>query len=266
MEQLEVTKSFKNIKLELVPPVAIIKLDRPQVLNALNDQTLSELDQVVSYLEQTEEILGVILTGEGKGFAAGADIAQMRDYGSWEGRDYANRAQTLFSRIETLEKPVLAAVNGYALGGGCELAMSCDIRLASEKAVFGQPEVSLGLIPCFGGTQRLPRLVGAGIAKELIFTGRNVKAEEALRIGLVNRVVPHEALMEEAMAVMKQITAKAPIAVGSAKTAINRGIDLDLANGLELEKDLAGLVFGTQDKQEGVEAFLAKRAPEFHGC
>ena len=266
MTQTELCNGLKNVHLEVTDSIAIVTMNRPQVLNALNDQTLLELNQIISWLTHHSEVLGVILTGEGKGFAAGADIAQMKDYGSWEGRSYADRAQALFSRIETMEKPVLAAVNGYALGGGCELAMSCDIRLASEKAVFGQPEVSLGLIPCFGGTQRLPRLVGGGIAKELIFTGRNGKAEEALRIGLVNQVVPHEALMEAAIAMMKQIVSKAPVAVGCAKTAINRGADMDLADGLELEKELAGLVFGTKDKQEGVEAFLAKRAPEFHGC
>ena len=155
-------------------------------------------------------------------------------------------------------------MNGYALGGGCELSMSCDIRIASEKAIFGQPEANLGVIPCFGGTQRLPRLVGTGIAKELIYTGRQVKADEAKAIGLVNKVVPAEALLDEAKAMLAVITAKAPMAIRYSKVAINRGMDVDLRAGLELEKDLAAITFGTEDKQEGMDAFLAKRPAEFH--
>ena len=162
-----------------------------------------------------------------------------------------------------MEKPVIAAVNGYALGGGCELSMSCDIRIASEKAVFGQPEANLGVIPCFGGTQRLPRLVGTGIAKELIYTCRQVKADEALSIGLVNKVVPAESLLDEAKAMMETILTKSPMAVRYAKVAINRGMDVDLRAGLELEKDLAAITFGTEDKQEGMDAFLAKRPAVF---
>ena len=261
----ELCSALQNTRLEQKGDVAVVTLCRPKALNALNDQTLSELDQIVCWLERAGEIRGVIVTGEGRGFAAGADISQMKDYGSREGRSYAGRAQALFSRIEKLDKPMLAAVNGYALGGGCELAMACDLRIASEKAVFGQPEASLGLIPCFGGTQRLPRLVGTGIAKELIYTGRQVNAEEAQRIGLVNRVVPHDRLMEEAEAMMEGIAAQAPIAIRCAKQAINWGIQADLETGLELEKELAALAFGTTDKQEGVAAFLAKRAPEFRG-
>lgn len=256
-------ETLENIRLELEDGVALITMARPKALNALNDQTLAELDLAVSYFEQSPGILGVIITGEGKGFVAGADISQMQPYASEEGRNYAARAQALFSRIETLEKPVIAAVNGYALGGGCELSMSCDIRIASEKAVFGQPEAKLGVIPCFGGTQRLPRLVGTGIAKELIFTGRQVKAEEAKAIGLVNKVVPAESLLEEAKAMMASITAMAPMAVRYAKVAVNRGMDMDLQNGLELEKDIAALTFGTSDKQEGMDAFLEKRSPSF---
>lgn len=195
---------------------------------------------------------------------AGADISQMQSYKSEEGRNYANRAQALFNKIEALEKPVIAAVNGYALGGGCELSMSCDIRIASEKAVFGQPEANLGVIPCFGGTQRLPRLVGTGIAKELIYTGRQVKAEEAKSIGLVNKVVPAESLLDEAKAMLRTILEKAPMAIRYSKVAINRGMDVDMRAGLELEKDLAAITFGTEDKQEGMDAFLGKRPAVFH--
>ncbi len=255
--------SLENTRLEVEGAIAIVTMDRPKALNALSDKTLNELDRIFNYLAGAEEILGIILTGEGKGFVAGADISQMQPYGPSEGRAYADRAQTLFNKIEGIEKPVIAAVNGYALGGGCELAMSCDIRIASEKAVFGQPEANLGVIPCFGGTQRLPRLVGTGIAKELIYTGRQVKAAEAKEIGLVNQVVPADALLDAAKDMMNAITGKAPIAIRYSKVAINRGMDVDLRAGLELEKDLAALTFGTEDKQEGMDAFLAKRPAVF---
>ena len=255
--------SLENTRLEVEGAIAIVTMDRPKALNALSDKTLNELDRIFTYLAGAEEILGIILTGEGKGFVAGADISQMQPYGPSEGRAYADRAQTLFNKIEGIEKPVIAAVNGYALGGGCELAMSCDIRIASEKAVFGQPEANLGVIPCFGGTQRLPRLLGTGIAKELIYTGRQVKAAEAKEIGLVNQVVPADALLDAAKDMMNAITGKAPIAIRYSKVAINRGMDVDLRAGLELEKDLAALTFGTEDKQEGMDAFLAKRPAVF---
>lgn len=258
-----VIENLQNLKVEIKEKVCVVTINRPKALNALNNDTLKELSQVVDAIEENEEILGVIITGEGKAFVAGADIRQMQDYKSEEGRKYAGYAQGIFDKIEGLEKPVIAAVNGYALGGGCELAMSCDIRIASERAIFGQPEVNLGVIPCFGGTQRLSRLVGTGIAKELIFTGRQVKAEEAKAIGLVNKVVAGENLLEEAMNMMAEITAKAPIAIRYAKVVINKGVDMDLKNALELEKDIAGLTFATEDKQEGMNAFLEKRKPEF---
>lgn len=256
--------NLKNLKVEVKEKVCVITINRPKALNALNNESLKELDQVIDAISVNDEILGVIITGEGKAFVAGADIRQMQNYKSEEGRKYAGYAQGIFDKIEGLEKPVIAAVNGYALGGGCELAMSCDIRIAAEKAIFGQPEVNLGVIPCFGGTQRLSRLVGTGIAKELIFTGRQVKAEEAKAIGLVNKVVPVETLIEEAMNMMAEITAKAPIAIRYAKVVINKGVDMDLRNALELEKDIAGLTFATEDKQEGMNAFLEKRKPEFN--
>ena len=215
------------------------------------------------YFKKDKDILGVIITGEGKAFVAGADISQMNGYNAEQGREYAGYAQSIFNKIEALEKPVIAAVNGYALGGGCELSMSCDIRIAADKAVFGQPEVNLGVIPCFGGTQRLSRLVGTGIAKELIYTARNVKAEEAKSIGLVNKVVPAESLLDEAKAMMQTILSKAPLAVRYAKIAINEGIQMDLYRGLELEKDVCALTFGSDDSKEGMSAFLEKRPAVF---
>ncbi|MBE6069113.1 MAG: enoyl-CoA hydratase/isomerase family protein [Clostridium lundense] len=255
--------SLENVKVNIEENVAIMTMSRPKALNALNNQTLEELDAIIESISSDKEVLGVIITGEGKGFVAGADIAQMRPYKAEEGRNYAEYAQSVFNKIEALGKPVIAAVNGYALGGGCELSMSCDLRIASEKAVFGQPEVNLGVIPCFGGTQRLPRLIGSGRAKELIYTGRMVKAEEALLIGLVNKVVPAEELLTEAKDMMKSIISKAPMAIKYAKISINKGADLDLNNALELEKDLAALTFASDDKDEGMTAFLEKRPARF---
>lgn len=259
-----ITENLENLIVEVKENVCVVTINRPKALNALNNQTLNELSEIIDSISVNDEILGVIITGAGKAFVAGADIRQMQYYKSEEGRKYAGFAQGVFDKIEGLEKPVIAAVNGYALGGGCEICMSCDIRLASDRAIFGQPEVNLGVIPCFGGTQRLSRLVGTGIAKELIYTGRQIKADEAKSIGLVNKVVTGEELMDEAMKMMREIIAKAPIAIRYAKVAINKGIDLDLRNALELEKDIAGLAFATEDKQEGMNAFLEKRKPKFN--
>lgn len=254
----------ENIKVNIEGSVAIITMNRPKALNALNNQTLDELNAIIDSISADGNILGVIITGEGKGFVAGADIVQMQPYKAEEGRNYAEYAQGTFNKIEALGKPVIAAVNGYALGGGCELSMSCDLRIASDRAIFGQPEVNLGVIPCFGGTQRLPRLIGSGRAKELIFTGRMVKADEAVAIGLVNKVVPAEELLNEAKNMMDTIISKAPMAIKYSKIAINRGADLDLANALELEKDLAALTFASEDKDEGMTAFIEKRTPKFN--
>lgn len=245
--------------------VGVITIDRPKALNALNSEVLADLEKVIDAIS-ADETRCVVLTGAGeKSFVAGADIGEMSGLSKAEGKAFGKKGNDIFRKIETLPVPVIAAVNGFALGGGCELSMSCDIRIASEKAVFGQPEANLGLIPCFGGTQRLPRLVGTGIAKELIYTCRQVKADEALSIGLVNKVVPADSLLDEAKAMMNTILTKSPVAVRYAKVAINRGMDVDLRAGLELEKDLAAITFGTEDKQEGVDAFLAKRAPVFPG-
>lgn len=254
---------FERIVIETKGQIGILKMNYPKSLNALSNATLGELLKAIEIFEADENIKGVIITGEGKAFVAGADISQMKDYSGEEGRKYASYAQDIFNKIEELEKPVIAAINGYALGGGCELAMSCDIRIASEKAIFGQPEVNLGVIPCFGGTQRLTRLVGKGIAKELIFTGRFIDANEAKSIGLVNKVTKPEELLEESMKMMELIVEKAPLAVKYSKIAINRGADIDLRNALELEKDIAGLTFATEDKKEGMYAFLEKRKANF---
>ena len=263
MKLSELTGKLINIDVAIDGEIVFIKMNRPKALNALNNDTLNELNKIFECIEGDESVRGVIITGEGKGFVAGADIVQMQSYKSLEGRRYADFAQGIFNKIECIEKPVIAAVNGYALGGGCELALSCDIRIASAKAVFGQPEVALGVIPCFGGTQRLSRLVGAGISKEMIFTGRQVKAEEALSIGLVNKVVEHEELIDESKKMMEMILKNSSSAVGFAKTAINRGLEMDLASGLELEKEIAAISFGTEDKDEGMSAFVEKRAAAF---
>ncbi|MGF6907455.1 enoyl-CoA hydratase-related protein [Fusobacterium sp. PH5-44] len=255
--------SYENLKVIIEDKIAIITVSRPKALNALNNQTLHELSDCFDKMKDNNDILGIIITGEGKAFVAGADIVQMQNYKSEEGRNYAGYAQSIFNKIESIEKPVIAAINGYALGGGCELSLSCDIRIASDKAIFGQPEVNLGTIPCFGGTQRLTRLIGTGLAKELIYTGRQVKAEEAFRIGLVNKVTEAEDLIEESKRMMMTILEKAPIAIRYAKVAINNGVEMDMNRALELEKDLAGLTFATDDKKEGMDAFVEKRKAIF---
>jgi enoyl-CoA hydratase len=259
----EISSQLINILVTVEDEIALVKINRPKALNALNNDTLSDLNKIFDCIKEDDSVRGVIITGEGKGFVAGADIVQMQGYKSIEGRKYAAFAQMIFNKIESLEKPVISAVNGYALGGGCELSLSCDIRIASTKAVFGQPEVGLGVIPCFGGTQRLPRLIGSGIAKELIYTGRQIMSEEALSVGLVNKVVEPELLIEEAMNMMKAILKNASLAIGFAKVAINRGLEMDIDNGLELEKDIAALSFATDDKDEGMKAFIEKRPAVF---
>lgn len=263
MKFAQLSTKLENVKLELEDHILVVTMNRPKALNALNNQTLDELQEVTKMIAEDDDVYGVIITGEGRGFVAGADIVQMKPYKSEEGRTYAGYAQDTFNKIEALDKPVIAAVNGFALGGGCELALSCDIRIASEKAVFGQPEVTLGIMPCFGGTQRLPRLIGTGLAKEMIYTGRQVKAEEAKQFGLVNKVVAAKELIDIAKAMMKDILKVSPIGIKYAKIAINKGADMDLKNGLELEKDLVGLCFATEDKEIGMTAFLEKAKPSF---
>ncbi len=259
----ELAAKLECIKIEVENNILIVTMNRPKSMNALNSETLDELHLIFDYAAAEKEVYGVIITGEGKAFVAGADIVQMKPYKSEDGRDYAGYAQSTFNKIEALSKPVIAAVNGYALGGGCELSLSCDIRIVSEKAQFGQPEVTLGIIPCFGGTQRLPRLIGAGLAKQMIYTGKFISAQEALQFGLANKVVAPEELLPAAKAMMEDIFKVSPVAIKYAKLAINKGADLDLSNALEFEKDLVGLCFATEDKEVGMNAFLNKEKPSF---
>lgn len=254
---------FKNLVIEKNDAIGIIKLNRPESLNALNIETLGEIRDAVLSLNNDDEVKVLIFTGEGKAFIAGADIKQMKDMNEEEAREFCSLGQKIFDLIENLDKPVIAAVNGFALGGGCELAMACDMRIASEHAKFGQPEVNLGIIPGFGGTQRLPRLVGKGIAKELIFTGDVIDAHSALRIGIVNRIVAPESLLEETKAIAKKIAAKGPAAILIAKNVINRGLDTNLANGLAIERDGFVQCIASGEAKEGMEAFVAKRKPSW---
>lgn len=255
---------LKNIILEKEGHLAIVTINRPKALNALNSETLKDLDVVLEDLEKDSNIYSVILTGSGeKAFVAGADISEMKDLSEEEGKNFGLLGNRVFRRLEKLDKPVIAAISGFALGGGCELAMACDIRIASEKARFAQPEAGLGITPGFGGTQRLPRLVGEGKAKELIYTCAMIKADEALRIGLVNKVVPLESLMDEAKAMANAIMVNAPIAVKLCKDAINRGMQVDIDQAIEVEAEDFGKCFATEDQTEGMTAFIEKRAKNF---
>ncbi|WML34472.1 short-chain-enoyl-CoA hydratase [Clostridium sp. OS1-26] len=255
---------FKNIIFEKNDKVAIISINRPKALNALNSETLKELDCVIDMIAEDNEIYAVILTGAGeKAFVAGADITEMKDMSVAEGRKFGILGNKVFRKIDLLEKPVIAAVNGFALGGGCELSMACDIRIASTNAKFGQPEVGLGITPGFGGTQRLARIAGMAIAKELIFTGRIIKAEEALRVGLVNKVVELDKVMEEAISFANTIASQAPIAVKYCKAAINRGMQCDIETALMYESEVFGECFATEDQKEGMTAFVERREKSF---
>lgn len=245
--------------------IGVLTINNPATLNALNTTTLVELENAISEAAADNEIKVLIITGAGRSFVAGADIAEMSGKTAAEGREFGQLGARVFRSIEQLSKPVIAAVNGFALGGGCELAMACDIRVASTKAKFGQPEVGLGIIPGFSGTQRLPRLIGPGKAKELIYTAAIIRAEEALAIGLVQKISEPESLMDDCMAMATAIASKAPIAVSFAKDAINRGMQADIDTANALENDLFGLCFATADQKEGMSAFLAKKPPLFSG-
>lgn len=255
---------LKNVLLEKEGNLAIVTINRPKALNALNSETLKDLNIVIDDLEKDNNIYAVILTGAGeKSFVAGADISEMKDLNEEQGREFGILGNKVFRRLETLDKPVIAAISGFALGGGCELAMSCDIRIASEKAKFAQPESGLGITPGFGGTQRLPRIVGLGKAKELIYTGEIIKADEALRIGLVNKVVALEELMNEAKAMANKIIVNAPIAVRLCKDAINRGMQVGMDEAIMIEAEDFGKCFSTEDQTEGMTAFMERREKNF---
>lgn len=254
---------YKNLKVTIQEGTALLTVARPEALNALNTEVLSELDAFFAWAEQAEEVACVVLTGEGKAFVAGADIAQMSKLSAQEGRSMTIKGQQVMNRIEGMSKMVIAAVNGFALGGGCELAMACDIRIASEKAKFGQPEVNLGIIPGFGGTQRLPRLVGVGMAKYLITTGEMIDAAEAMRIGLVEKVTSPEDLLPEAMRIAALIRSKAPIGVKMAKLSVNNGMKMDIISGVAYEAEAYVSTFGSEDRKEGMTAFLEKRPAVF---
>ena len=247
------------VKFEQQGHVGIITIDRPDALNALISQVLSDLDAVLDRVEAEDEIYVVILTGAGRSFVAGADIGEMKGFTSSDGKKFGVRGGNVFLKLENLSKPVIAAVNGFALGGGCELAMACDIRLASEKAKFGQPEVGLGITPGFGGTQRLPRIVGVSKAMELILTARVIGAAEAKEIGLVSAVCPPEELMERAMELAQAICANAQIAVRESKRCIRMGMQTDIQTAAAFEAEAFGVTCGTADKDEGMGAFLEKR-------
>lgn len=257
---------FNNLLVQKENNLAILTINRPAALNALNADTLHELGQAIQMLTEDQEVKVIILTGAGeKAFVAGADIAFMQQLDPIAARQFALTGQMVFNQIESCPKPVIAAINGYALGGGCELAMACDIRIASEKAKFGQPEVNLGVIPGFAGTQRLARLVGKGKAKELIFTGDMIDAQEAYQIGLINQIVPHDQLMDQTKKMGLKIASKAVVAVQLAKRAINEGLEMPLEQANYHEANYFGLCFATNDQKEGMAAFLAKRPPQFQG-
>ena len=257
---------MSNVLLEMKDHVAVITINRPKALNALSTEVLSDLNSALAEVCQTKSIYALIITGAGeKSFVAGADIAEMKDKNTDEAATYGRFGNQIFSRIENFRCPVIAAVNGFALGGGCELAMACDIRIASSNARFAQPETGLGITPGFGGTQRLPRLVGAGIAKELIYSCRQIKADEALAIGLVNKVVEPENLMEEAMKLANRIAANAPIAVANAKKAINDGLHTNMDAGVSIEVKEFSACFATEDQKLAMNAFVNKeKVEQFH--
>ena len=258
--------TLENVLYEKKDSIAYVTLNRPKVLNALNKKTWADLRTAFEAARDDAAVQGVILTGAGdKAFIAGADISELANVSAVEAEESSTFGQEVLNLVENLGKPVIAAINGFALGGGCETAMACTIRVASEHAKFGQPEVKLGLIPGGGGTQRMPRLVGKGRALQIILSGEIISAQEAYRIGLVNEVVPAADVITRAEAILKQIFSNAPVAVKYSLEAVNKGLETSVAEGLSLEASLFGLCAGTEDKREGTQAFLQKRAPQFQG-
>jgi enoyl-CoA hydratase len=258
--------NYENLSVATSDGIAVVTIDRPEKLNALNDRTLDELEAAFRAIGTDRDVAGVILTGAGqKAFVAGADIAELSRQSPIDGKDRARRGQQVFSRVEELGKPVIGAINGFALGGGCELALACHLRVAAEGARFGTPEVKLGLMCGFAGTQRLPRLVGRGRALEMLLTGEMIDAAEAYRIGLVNKVVPAGELMDSCLELMKKILANGPISLRMTLDAVNRGGEMPMAEAQYLEASLFGLLCTTEDMKEGTTAFLDKRPPKFEG-
>ena len=259
--------SYASILFEIRDAVATVTINRPDKLNALNAEVIAELGDAAARIEKDPAVRGAILTGAGaKAFVAGADIAEIAGQGAVDGKARALEGQRVFRSLERCGKPVIAAVNGFALGGGCELAMACHLRVASEQARFGQPEVKLGIAPGYGGTVRLPRLVGKGRALELLLTGQMIDAQEAYRIGLVNRVVGADRLLAESEQLLRSILENGPLAVGACLEAVDAGLDVGMDEALLLEANLFGLLSGTADMREGTAAFLAKRKPAFQGA
>lgn len=248
-------QKYKNIKYELIDNTALLEFNNPPV-NVLNMETLDELAQLINDVSENTKVKVVILIGAGRSFIAGADLADMKKYGVLQARKFAQKGQETLKMLENMAQPVIAAINGFALGGGCEVALACDIRIASEKAQFAQPEVNLGIIPGFGGTQRLARTIGIGRAKELIFTGDMIDAKTAESIGLVNRVVEHDNLKQEALLLAQKISSRGPVAISMAKTVINKGLQCDLDTACSIEADAFGICFSTNEPNEGMKAFL----------
>jgi len=254
---------LNNVLVEIKEAVAIVKMNRPAAMNALNTETLTELEKCMHTLGEDAGVKVIVITGEGKAFVAGADIAEMKDMTPEQARKFSEFGQRVFAGIENLQKPVIAAVNGYALGGGCELALACDFRIASEKAKLGQPEVNLGVTPGFAATQRLPRLIGTGLAKEMLFTADTIDAQTALSYGLVNKVVPVDELMSTVMDIAKKIASKGPTAIKLIKDVVNRGMQTDLATACQYEAEAFAKCFDVGEGQEGMAAFIEKRKPSW---
>lgn len=257
---------FKNVTLDKADHIAILTINRPKALNTLNQDTLMDILTAVKSVRDDNDIYVLIITGAGgKAFVAGGDITFMRNLDALQAREFGQLGQSVLRVIETMEKPVIAAIDGFALGGGCELAMACDFRICSHKSKFGQPEVKLGVIPGFGGTQRLPRIAGTGLAKQMLYTGEVINANEALRIGLVNSVVSTEELMEHVLGTAQKIVSRGQISVRLCKAAVNEGMQIDIDRAMTLEADMFGLCFATEEQKEGMTAFLEKRKPVFNG-